>query len=212
MLESVKAYFTPELLSTSARIYGESEIGISKALHCYVPAILTGILVKSGDTHTLFQLFNVVQNFNPEGLHKLESFLSEDGTFNHADKATSGQLINTIFGAKAPAITRAVASFSGIKHSTATALLEISGPLVLGTFSQKIKAEGLNASTMVSYLLKGKSTFASLLPAGVSALLGLPEQEGASASGTKQTIGAAWLWPLLLLLVLGIAVAYFLTK
>ncbi len=209
ILDTIKTYLSPELLSEAANIYGENEAGISKAVSSLAPAILAGVLEKSGDSHAIDNVFKALRNFDPAILGNLGSLLGGGNLAHNDPKDASGQLLSTIFGAKVPAIVNATASFSGVKQSTASSLLGLAGPMVMGILSQKINTEGLNASGMVSYLLSQKSNFMSVLPSGISAMLGMTNS-GNGAKNEQSTGGMGWFWPLLLLLGLGAAIAFYL--
>ncbi len=166
ILDSVRDYLSPELLGEAANIYGENEAGIAKAIGSLAPTILAGLLEKSGDSHAIDNIFSTLRNFNPAILDNLGSLLGGGNLAQNDPKDISGRLLSVIFGAKIPAITNAVASFSGIKQSSASSLLGLAGPLVMALLSKKISAEGLNASKLVGYLLSQRNTIISLLPAG----------------------------------------------
>jgi OOP family OmpA-OmpF porin len=210
ILDSVRDYLSPELLGEAANIYGENEAGIAKAIGSLAPTILAGLLEKSGDSHAIDNIFSTLRNFNPAILDNLGSLLG-GGNLSHNDpKDDSGRLLSVIFGAKVPAITNAVASFSGIKQSSASSLLGLAGPLVMALLNKKISAEGLNASKLVGYLLSQRNTIVSLLPAGVGSLLGMANAGHGNTNQGKASIGMGWVWSLLLLLGLGVAIIYFL--
>lgn len=206
VLDALKEYISPELLSETAILYGENEAGIAKALGAIAPAILGGLLEKSGDSHSIDQIFNTVSNFNPAVLERLGSLLVAESVSQGDPRHISDALLQTIFGAKIPAITNSVAAFSGVKTSTVTALLALAGPMVLGFLSNKIKTDGLNASGLVRYLLSQKPNFVSVLPASVSAMLGLYRGE---SGGVQDQANFKWLWPVLLLLVVGAVVIFY---
>lgn len=209
VLDAFKAYISPELLSEAAILYGENEAGIAKALGSIAPAILGGLLEKSGDSHSIDQIFNTVSNFDPAILERLGSLLGAESISKDDPRRISDTLLQTIFGAKIPAITNAVAAFSGVKTTTVTALLALAGPMVLGFLSQKIKTDGLNASGLVRYLLSQKANFSSVLPASVSAMLGLT-RGGDGGVQSQPLASIKWLWPFLLVLVIGAILALYL--
>jgi len=209
ILDALKEYITPELLGEAAKTYTENESGISKAILGLSPAILAGLLEKSGDSHSIDKIFSSLSHFDPAILNNLGSLLGGGNLAQNDPKDASGHLLSTVFGAKIPAITNAVAAFSGVKQSTVSSLLGVAGPMVMGLLSKKISADGLNASGLVSYLLSQKSNFTSVLPSGLSAMLGMGSN-GNNAGGEKSFGGASWLWPLLLLLGFGAAIAFYL--
>jgi hypothetical protein len=119
---------------------------------------------------TLF--LTVLRNFDTNILQRLDQLVDGNNPAQNKPREIAAQLNSTIFGAKIPAITNAVAAFSGVKPSTATALLGFTSPMVMALLSQKINAEGLRSSALVRYLLGERSRIVSLLPAGGWFLVG----------------------------------------
>ncbi len=212
ILDSLKEHISPELLSETAKIYGENETGVFKTISCLVPTILAGLLEKCGDSHAIDAVFNSLRNFDPKILQQLNQLVDGNSAAQNTPMEIGAQLNSTIFGAKIPAITNAVAAFSGVKPSTATALLGFTTPMVMALLSQKINTEGLRPSGLVRYLLGERNRIVSLLPAGVGSLLGMANIEGIGARDERPIAGLRWLWILLALIVLGGVLAYGLTN
>jgi OmpA-OmpF porin, OOP family len=120
-------------------------------------------------------------------------------------------LMGSLFGGKVPAILNALASFAGIKSASASSLLGMVGPLVMGVLGKKIAGSGLNVSGLVNLLQGEKSSILGALPGGMSAVMGLASNLGGGASQveTPTTGGTRWLLPLLLLLGLGGGIIYY---
>lgn len=209
ILDSLKAQLPPEFFSEAAKTYGESEAGIFKTIHCLAPTFLVGLLEKCGDSHAIDPIFNSLRDFDPGILQNLDKFLEDKHPAPGDPREIAAQLNNTIFGAKTPAITNAVAAFSEVKPATVTALLGFTTCLLMSLLSQKIRADTLRPTALVRYLLSERNRFVSLLPAGVGSLLGMTDQAGA---GTRTKSGFGWLWLLLAFLVLVAVLVYSLTN
>jgi len=211
ILDSLKEYLSPELISEAAKFYSEHEVGVSKAIGSLASAMLAGILQKSGDSHSIDKIFSSIRDFDPAILGNLGSLLGGGNLAHNDPKDVSGHLVGIIFGAKVPAIASSVASFSGVKQSTASALIGLAGPLIMGLLSLKISAEGLKPTGLVSYLLSQKSNFLSVLPSGTASLLGFVNSGMSDRSGNEKSIGGlGWFWPLMVLLALGGATVFYL--
>lgn len=206
ILDTLKEHITPELLSDAAKTHGETELGISKALGSLAPALLAGILEKSGDSHSIDGVFAALRNFDPTILNALPR-VSEPA---HATaQQAASRLVNLVFGAKTQAITHGVAAFSGVKPATATALLGTAAPMVMGVLSQKIKDENLKPSALVRYLLQQKPHFTAVLPMNVASMLGFANT-GLAQRQVYSMFGKGPLWLILLMVVLGVALAFYL--
>lgn len=205
ILDALKEHVTPELLAEAANRYGETEVNISKAIGGFAPAILAGILEKSGDSHSIEHVFNLIRNFDPRVLDQSSGLLDEAKMAQIDPQNASSQLLSAIFGAKIPAITNAVAAFAGVKPATASALIQSTCPQVMGLLSKKIQADKLNPFSLVSYLLSQKPAFMSVMPAGLNAMLGMVNT-GTGSFGESES-GGNMGWVLPVILIVGILAA-----
>ncbi|MFN0216912.1 MAG: DUF937 domain-containing protein [Saprospiraceae bacterium] len=210
-LNTVKGYLSPEILNEASKYYNENEVGISKAIHSMVPTILLGILQKCGDSHSIDDIFTRLRSFSPAILDNLGNLLSSDNPMCQDKKDQSAKLVDSLLGAKAPAITNAIAAFSGVKPATVSGLFGLVGPLVMGLLSKKISDEGLNPSTLVRDLLAQKNTLLSLLPSGVGSLIGIANADQGNGTRDNNLIGGkSWVLLLLPLIVLAGLLYYWL--
>jgi OOP family OmpA-OmpF porin len=208
-MESIREYVTPELIGQAANLLGENEGGISKAVGGLAPVVLAGILNKTGDSNAMGGIFNTLSNFDAGVLGNLGSLIGGGNLAHNDPKDAAGHFLGSIFGAKVPAITNAVAAFSGAKTSTVSSLLGMVGPLVMGLLSKKINTDGLNVSGFANLLLGQKSSILSALPTGLGSILGLADIGSPVGDSTVAATGNRWLWPLLLLLGLGGSIIYY---
>lgn len=202
LLDSIKEHITPTLIAQAASQLGENEGGVSKAIGGLASTILAGLLNKTGDSDSMSHIFNAVSNFDANATDHLGNLLG-GGNLAHDDpKDAAGHLLSIVFGAKVPAITNAIASFSGTKSSTVSSLLGLVGPLVMGILNKKTNADSLNASGLAHLLLGQRNSILGALPTGLGSIIGLADMNlyGSDSPGTT---GTRWLWPLLLLLGLG---------
>lgn len=209
-LDSLEELVTPQLINQAATMLGENESGISKAIGGLAPTILAGMINKTGDANAMGSIFNTLSNFNPEILGNLGSLLGGGNLAHNDPKDDAGHLFSSLFGNKVPAITNAVAAFSGAKTSSISSLLGLAGPLVMGMLSKRIISEGLNVSGLTNLLLNQKSNVLGMLPAGIGSLLGFADERKSvvDTATTEQSTGNRWLMPLLLLLALGAGVMF----
>lgn len=210
VLDSLREFVTPQIINQAANMLGENESGISKALGGLAPTILAGLINKAGDANAMGSIFNTLANFNPDILDHLGNLLGGGNLAHNDPRDAAGHLLGNLFGDKVPAITNAVAAFSGAKTSSVSSLLGLAGPLVMGLLSKRINSEGLNVSGLSNLLVAQKGHVSGMLPTGISSLVGFAEthKPNVDAATTEQNIGNRWLTPLLLLLALGACVMY----
>ena len=215
-LDSFKHYLSPDLIRQAASLLEETPEGTAKAASSLLPTILSGLLQKTGDSHALDSIFQQISSFDAGILDDLAGLIGSGNLAHNDPKDASGHLMGLLFGSKVPALTNAVAAFSGVKSSSASSLLGLVGPLVMGVLSKKIGSDTLSAAGLANLLSDEKNTIFGALPGGIASLLGLVNPAAATASAGNSdddpgtATGTQWLWPLLLLLVLGGGIIYYL--
>lgn len=208
LLDAIRDFVTPGLISQAASLLDENEGGTSKAIGGLASSMLAGLLSKTGDPNAMSSIFNTLSNFDAGVLNNLGNLIGGGNIAHNDPKDAGGHFLGTVFGAKVPAVTNAVAAFSGVKTSTVSTLLGMVGPLVMGILSKKINTEGLNVSGLAGLLQGQKNSILSALPAGLGSLLGVADI-GSPADSVPAATGNRWLWPLLLLFVLGGGIIYY---
>lgn len=215
LLDSVREYVSPELIAQAAKLLGENETGISKALGGLAPTILSGLIHKAGDAGAMAAAFNALSKFDHGILGQLGGLLGSGNLAHNDPKDAAGQFVGSLLGDKVPGVLNAIAAFAGIKSSSASSLLGVAGPLVMGLLGKRISSEGLNLSGLANLLLQEKDHILGVLPAGVGALLGFAEGGASRGGGTVESAevsksnGTNWLWPLLGVIALGLSIMYF---
>jgi outer membrane protein OmpA-like peptidoglycan-associated protein len=86
--------------------------------------------------------------------------------------STGQQLLGKIFGGRGSAVTDAVAKSGGVSSSSASKLMALSAPFVLGILGKRASEQRLDSTGLANMLLNEKSGIAAAAPAGLSQLLG----------------------------------------
>ena len=213
ILDALKGYVTPELISQAAGSLGEDASGISKAVGGLLPSVLGGLVQKSTDTSSFGNIFNMLTDQKTSGLlDNLGGLLG--GGASDAQSSMIGNFTNMIFGNKMGGILDMISSFAGIKKSSSSSLMNMVAPMVMGYLGRKIKTEGLSMSGLASLLGSQKSSIMGALPAGLGSIMGFADMgkealASASATVNKAKGGSNWLLPLLLLLAVAAGAVYF---
>ncbi|MFT3845429.1 MAG: OmpA family protein [Lacibacter sp.] len=226
LLDSVKGLFTNELIGKAASMLGENEGGVSKALGGVVPTVLSGLLSKATSSNEgASGIFSLAQEAAGSGiLGNLGGLLGGNdagGNLGGVLKMASG-----LFGDKLGGIGKLISGFAGIKESSASSLLSMAAPAVLGFLGKHAADNNLNAGGLTSLLSSQKDNIMSAIPAGLNlSSLGLGNigdkvksvvsNTGSAAEKTvdyaaeKASGGMKWLMPLLLLLAAALLLWYF---
>lgn len=225
ILDVVKGYLTPDLITKTSSFINESENGVSKALSGIIPTVLSGFVTKANSSsHDASDILYIVKNaYSSSTAGGLGNYFNDGG--NLMGKGLG--LVQTLFGDKVNSLISSIASFAGIKNSSASSLFSIAGPLVASVIGKYSTDENMSGSSLASFLHGQKTNILSMLPAGLSgitSMLGLSKLGDAAQDTVKNTTryidvtvddakrGTNWLLWLLLLVLLGLAIWYFAGK
>ena len=117
----------------------------------------------------------------------LRSRVNEDTTLESGSGIT-GWLSGLWSGGSVSAITNAVARYSGMRASSASSLLSLGGPLVLGYLGRLVRSDNLDASKLAHRLQAERGALVAAMPAGFNALLpGASAPTGDSSSSVRSS-------------------------
>ena len=213
LLETIAALLTPDRIQKAAAFVGESPASTQKSFSILVPTLLAGLLkLLSSDTGAS-QLLNLVNRVGGDGsiLNDLGALFG-GGTATQTTMSTGRDVLQTVFGSKLNTVVDQVASASGVQASSASSLLNLGAPLVLGVLGREMKARGLNASGLATLLQGQQSGLEGRIPAALSGVLGLGGPSVTAARARPVPIEAPagssfgwlrWLLPLVVLALIG---------
>lgn len=173
ILDTISSFLTPAITGAAATHLGESEGGVAKATKGLAATILAGMAGKANDANALSSLFGALSDKqNVNFLSNLAGLIGGGNLANNDPKDIAGRLVGSIFGDKTGGILNAITSFGGLKPGSASSLLGLAGPLVMGVLGKRIAGDNLNADGLKRLLLSEADTFRKAAPSGVSDLLG----------------------------------------
>jgi hypothetical protein len=146
LIETVKSFFTPDVVNRASERLGESEDGIRKAVEGGVPAVFAGLLQRSDHGEATSLLSDARQ----AATHHLPG--AADTMFTTNDAATGSGWGTALFGGAFASVSNALASFAGVKTGSANTMLNLLTPLGLSVLGNEAIEENLNAQGLRSLL------------------------------------------------------------
>ena len=191
LIETLGASLTPELLNSIGKLTGEPSGAIGKVLGAALPTILSGIAGRAQQPGFLEKILGMANEVAGQGglLPKLGTIIAQ-GTLPAPLLAIGEKLLALLFGNKAGALAGALASLGGVRSSSATTLLGLAAPMVLGALGDKVRSSGVNAMGLASLLGNEQKSFAALVPQGLLGVLGSGAAT-AAATGVAAKIPAS---------------------
>jgi outer membrane protein OmpA-like peptidoglycan-associated protein len=212
LVESVKEDLSGDMTNKIAGILGESSTNVQQALQGIIPAVLTGILLKieAGESQEALNLATDASRIDIP--YNLNSLSGGSGSSRGMD------FLKIIFGEKTTGLATSVCNYAGISDQSATALMSITAPAVLGALGKHILATNMNASGLRSFLNGQRKKILNAMPTslflegilGVENLSGVAEKfSGTEIPVVKTRSKKTWLWLLIIFLVAAAAAWYF---
>jgi outer membrane protein OmpA-like peptidoglycan-associated protein len=218
LLDSVKQFFTNEVISKAASALGESQSNVSQAVSGAIPTILSSLVAKatSGD-HGATNILQLAKDASGSGV--LGNLGNLFGSADNNNIISAGfDTVKSLFGDKFNNVVHAISNYSGIKDSSASALLSGITPAALAVLGNHVNTNNTNAGGLASSLESHKSQILAALPTGLSSiasLTGLSSMSGTTRSAMSSSSdgsrkGMKFLLPLLLaLIVIGLLIWFF---
>jgi membrane-bound inhibitor of C-type lysozyme len=213
LLEGLRGYVTPQLLSEVSRTLGESEGSVSAGLGSSAATILAGLAGKAATPQGVAPLFDLIASPANDGSVLKDPRLIAAGTSAASPLGSlGGSLLSSLFGSQLGSVGDLIGRSAGLRAGSGASLLSMAAPLVMGLLGNRVRSGGLNAAGLGSLLLGQKDEILRAAPAGLSSILGLKDVGRTAVAAATETVERArpsWLWPALAALAL-IAVVWIL--
>src|SRR5262245_4962778 len=218
LIDTLRSFLTPELLSKASTALGESQGNVSRGLGAAFPAILAALLAKSSDAGVMRQIIDLLTDRGVDlstARNPGELVGTSGGTGGLARSPLidlGSRFLSTILGPQTGAAASAVASSAGLQPASGSTLLGMAAPLVMSVLGDRVRRDGLNATGLASLLSSERSSIMKEAPAGLTSLLGLGSAPLAGLQdtyrGSVRDSGrswASWVGPAVLAGLLAIA-------
>ncbi len=181
LFDLVKSQLGDEVIAKVAGTIGEDPAATAKTLTGgAVPALLAGLVNNFGSSENgAARLLDLVLAGKHDGslLNNLAGALG-GGAQTDAVLNTGKSLMGTMLGSRGDAVTDLLSSFGGVRRSSASSLLGMAIPIILGVLGKQSRSNGLNAAGLLGMLGAVKSLLPSIAPPGLGAALGMADLGG----------------------------------
>jgi OmpA-OmpF porin, OOP family len=171
LMEAVKGYLTPETVRSASSLVGESESSTQKTLNGAVPSILSGLTGMVSSREGINNLGGLIREGGFGSAVDNIGSLFSGGSTTSSMLGSGQQLLGKIFPGKASSVSDLLARSGGVSSSSATSLLSLAAPLIMGVLGKRAAAQNLDANGLAVNLLNEKSDIAAAAPSGLSQIL-----------------------------------------
>ena len=173
LVQTVIGALSPDMIGKLSSVLGESSGSVSKGVSAAAPALLAAALQQSSTSSGATGLLSLISQATGGGnpLDRLPALLGDDTA--RAGLLSQGKtLSDSLLGGNAGAVTGGLASFAGIKGGSATQLLSLAAPLVLGAIGKALGGPP-TAAGVQTLLSDQRASILGALPPGLGSLFGL---------------------------------------
>jgi OOP family OmpA-OmpF porin len=197
IIVSLRELVSPTIVSALSRQTGESESGISRGLSAAIPAIASTIAGRADDQGFVKNLFDLATK-TAAGPEAISAFASAPTTGIDTTSPIGGWL-SSLFGHNLSEVATSMARYAGISAASATSLLSIAAPLVLGYIGRLVRSDKLSVAGLADLLRGHRAQLESSLPTGFKMpdVFSTPYERSRRAGDMAST---GWSAPLLALL------------
>jgi outer membrane protein OmpA-like peptidoglycan-associated protein len=188
-----------------SRQTGESESGVSRGLNAAIPAIASTIAGRTDEQGFMTNLLDLATKTaaGPPPLEMINALASSPTGIDTTNPI--GGWLSGLFGSTLSGVTDSLARYAGINAASATRLLSIAAPLVLGYIGRLVRSDHLTVAGLADVLRGQRAQLASALPAGfkMPEVFAAPHQKARRTGGMARTGWSAPLTALLAALCVG---------
>ncbi len=193
LIQTVSDSLPPDLIARAAGMLGETPAATRQGLTAAAPALLAGALQRGSTSTGANQLLDLVRlataNGNP--MDQIGAILADQNA-RSAYLSQGQSLANSLLGGNSGNVISALNASSHVSRGSATNLLALLAPLVLGILG---RASGPNptATGLQSVLTTERNGILKALPAGLGSLFGLSSAApGAAAAKVAPPARSMW--------------------
>ena len=206
LFENLSGVLRPALVGAAGAVLDEPDIGIRKGFEVSFAAILGALARSAGDNRVMAEVADIVSNRDQLAAASLDTIALLKSGPASAPIKLGNRLLSALFGDRQSGIVRAIARSSGISASSASTLLAMSAPMVLGQLSRRTNSQGSTPGSLTSLINGEQSPIADAVPPYMRNLVGMavPEKRGLFDGSFEGGLRSLILLTLPLLGVLGI--------
>lgn len=213
ILELLKSQFSDEIVGQLGKFVNEDSSKTKAALGSILPAVLGGLASKGSTFQGASEILSMITKggFGADTLKGLPTSFKGDDTTKNLLKTGTG-LLGGIFGDRVSKVIDWICSSSGIGKNSASSLLGLVVPSVLGFFGKEVKGSNLNATGLMNLLGDQVGFLKNLAPAGLASVLGVSNLSDLAKSVSEPVKKVSSIWKWLLPLIVVAAILFFLFR
>jgi OOP family OmpA-OmpF porin len=209
LISTLTREFSGDVINKVSASLGEDSRKTQDALEGALPALVSGLVNKASTNQGASDLLDLLKRNDFDGTRFTSAASAISGTDGISRLIEAGSpLLNSFFGSRTNSVIDWVTSLGGIRRTSASSLLSLAVPIVLGQLGRMVSSSGWSTSNLMK-LLSDQKNYLHNVPSGLYNALGYGattsttrEREYVSEPRRQESTWWKWALPLLLLLAL----------
>jgi OOP family OmpA-OmpF porin len=154
----LKELLLGEVANKAANLLGEKEDKVKTAIEGLIPTFVGGLMKRASNEAGATTLMNVVKKGNHDGsiIEQLGDIVNNKDSFAKIVEKGNG-LVSMLLPDKKSSIATMISQFAGVRNSSATSLLSIVAPIVVGKLGKMVTTQNLDKAGLANTLLDQRS-------------------------------------------------------
>src|SRR5215510_13568997 len=171
LINQILGEFRGDTLNSVSSALGENPAKTQTALGAAVPALVGGLANRATNTGDANAMLDLIRGQHFDSGQYADAASAVKGPSGLTRLIDTGRpLLDSVFGNRTGSVADWVSSLGGVSKSSASSLLGLALPVVLGQVGRQVKSAGWNSANLMS-LLAGQRTFLQEAPAGLAGIL-----------------------------------------
>ena len=176
IVNDLNGLFRSQALDEAASQLGESESSVMRGFEAASSAIMAALTTHLGQTGFMRQAYDLITSPLNDGgiLSNVRGYFSRGINALQSD-GLGGRMLSLLFGSNQSTVAEGISETSGVRLSSASALMAAAAPMVLGVLGRRVKESHLDVSGLSTMLQnEGSATHSEL--AAASGAGGAPDR------------------------------------
>lgn len=174
ILSLIENQLSPQTIGPISNAIGETPEATKSALGTAVPGLLGSLLGKvNASPNGATDLFNMLKQGKSQGAWPESASDVAQGVSAGEPPAAQQSLLGSLLGSKLGPVSDFIASRAGIRSGSATSLLGLAAPLLMGTLHKQVSSQNLGAAGLGQMLSSQIPYLKDALPSGLANTLGI---------------------------------------
>jgi OOP family OmpA-OmpF porin len=173
MLDTITGLITPSLTSRLGSLTGDSQSAVTKGFAGTIPAVLGMVTSRADDPGFMNQVSTLARDptIDPTLIDDPNRLLDRVTASTAGSGGPFDRFRSMIVGNNPTGLLGTISSYAGVRSTTASSILSMAIPMVLGCIGKMIRRDGLDSAALGRRLASEQRSVSSAIPSAFSSFI-----------------------------------------